>query len=93
LALADYAGSYDNPCYGKLTIAAEQGGQLVMTLGPKATKFLLTHYHGDTFFFTTQGEMQTGLSGAVFKLDGKKIVSLTLNAYDVEGPGVFERLP
>jgi len=93
LKIADYAGSYDNPCYGQLMIAEDKDGQLVMTLGPKATKFPLTHYTGDTFFFTTQGEMQTGLSGAVFKLDGQKIVSVTLNAYDIEGPGVFERTP
>jgi hypothetical protein len=64
-----------------------------MTLGPRSARFPLTHYRGDTFYFATQGEMQTGLSGAEFRCDAQGVLTLTLNAYNKEGLGVFMRRP
>ncbi|MFO0899396.1 MAG: serine hydrolase [Pirellulales bacterium] len=92
LPLGDFAGRYANECYGELEVALE-GDVLVMTLGPRAAPFPLTHYRGDTFFFATQGEMQTGPSGAEFRRDAQGVLSLTLNAYNKEGLGVFVRQP
>lgn len=92
LPLRDFAGTYANECYGKLEVARE-GDALVMTLGPRSARFPLTHYRGDTFFFATQGEMQTGLSGAEFRCDSQGVLTLTLNAYNKDGLGVFMRRP
>ncbi len=90
--LPSYAGAYANPFYGDLQIDLVDGA-LHMTLGPKHVEFPLTHYSGDTFYFTTQGEMQSGLSGAVFARDGAGDFSATLNAYNKEGLGRFVRKP
>jgi hypothetical protein len=93
LPLDRYAGAYVNRVYGDLKIELKEGAGIVMTLGPKAVQFPLTHYRANTFFFTTQGEMQTGLSGATFQSAAGGALSVTLNAYDKDGLGVFVRKP
>jgi len=92
LPLSEFTGTYANECYGELAVALE-GSSLVMTLGPRAARLPLTHYRGNTFSFATQGEMQTGLSGAEFRRDAQGEMTLTLNAYNKEGLGVFLRAP
>ncbi|MET9963275.1 serine hydrolase [Streptomyces sp. NPDC006326] len=64
-----YTGTYDNPYYGKLTVAADPGGSggLVLSLGPKPLRYPLTHYDGDTFSFETSGENAVGRTGVTFK--------------------------
>jgi CubicO group peptidase (beta-lactamase class C family) len=90
--LTGYVGTYANEVYGDLKVQLEGDG-LVMTLGPRAARFPLTHYRADTFYFTTQGEMQSGPSGAVFERRAGGELSLTLHAYNRDGLGVFERKP
>jgi hypothetical protein len=88
-----YIGTYANPHYGPLVVS-EQGGKLVMTMGPATgpTTFPLAAYDGDTFSFPTIGENANGLSGAAFTVgpDGKAS-SVSLEYYDQTGLGTFRR--
>ncbi|MFE3447116.1 serine hydrolase [Nocardia sp. NPDC059180] len=87
--LPTYAGTYANPYYGPATIT-EVGGALTLTLGPDNMSFPLTHWDGDTFVFTPPGENATQgtVSKATFEGD-----QLTLEYYDKEGLGTFDREP
>ncbi|MCC0099088.1 serine hydrolase [Streptomyces flavotricini] len=62
-----YTGTYVSPYYGKLTVTADPGGGLTLSLGPKPMRFPLTHYDGDTFSYVTAGENAVGRTGVVFK--------------------------
>ncbi len=92
-ALTAYAGNYDSPYYGPLTVAVTDG-KLQMSMGPTAapTTFPLTAYDGDTFTFASIGENAAGTSGAVFKpgADGRPD-TVTLTFYDQRGLGTFTR--
>ena len=89
-----YVGTYANPYYGRLTVAAD-GDDLTMAMGPgdRSTTFPLTHYAGDTFTFETIGENANGLAGAAFTLDpdGGMAVTVRLDFYDRTGLGTFTR--
>lgn len=89
-ALADYAGTYASPVYGLLRVKAV-GMRLEMELGPGRMRLPLLPYDGDWFYFRTKGEGQTGLSGAVFRGDGGRVTSVTLNCLDKQGLGTFRR--
>jgi CubicO group peptidase (beta-lactamase class C family) len=96
-ALDTYAGTYGNAYYGPLTVTTANG-ELGMSLGPKHTKFRLTHYDGDRFSFRTVGENATGLSGVTFKVGsgspgsgGSKASRVTVEAWDHDGLGTFTR--
>ncbi|MBN6051543.1 DUF3471 domain-containing protein, partial [Nonomuraea sp. RK-328] len=67
-----YTGVYANGFYGPLTVA-EEGGGLVMRLGPKPLRLPLRHYAGDTFAYRTPGENSVGLDGVRFTVgaDGR----------------------
>jgi CubicO group peptidase (beta-lactamase class C family) len=88
-----YAGTYDNPYYGPLTVTAD-GDALTMSMGPqdRPTLFPLTHYSGDVFTFVSIGENANGLAGAIFTLgpDGTAS-SVRLDFYDRTGLGTFTR--
>ncbi|MFE2480072.1 serine hydrolase [Streptomyces sp. NPDC059389] len=62
-----YTGTYVSPYYGKLTVTANPGGGLTLSLGPKPMRFPLTHYDGDTFSYVTTGENAVGRTGVFFK--------------------------
>lgn len=85
--LATYSGTYGNSYWGAAQVT-EQDGQLVLTLGPDADPRPLTHWDGDTFTFTVTNENAAPgtVSKAVFTDD-----SLTLEYYDEDGLGRFER--
>jgi CubicO group peptidase (beta-lactamase class C family) len=91
--LGAYVGTYDNPYYGPLTVAAD-GDALTMSMGPqdRPTLFPLTHYSGDVFTFESIGENANGLAGAIFTLgpDGTAS-SVRLDFYDRTGLGTFTR--
>ncbi|WP_328297757.1 serine hydrolase [Streptomyces sp. NBC_00435] len=61
-----YTGTYENPYYGKLTVAATGTGGLTLSLGPEPMVFPLTHYDGDTFSYETAGENAVGRTGVTF---------------------------
>lgn len=84
-----YTGRYTNDLYGPLTIT-EHDGKLSFTVGPSG-RFALQHYSGDEFFFRTVGEDESGLSGAIFTVDGDTATSLVINAWNAEKLGTFER--
>jgi CubicO group peptidase (beta-lactamase class C family) len=92
-SLDAYAGTYANPYYGPLTVAAD-GAALTMSMGPpeQPTTFPLTHYAGDTFTFESIGENGNGLGGAIFTVDpAGTATSVRLDFYDQEGLGTFTR--
>ncbi|MFD5547075.1 serine hydrolase [Streptomyces goshikiensis] len=82
-----YTGTYDNPYYGKLTVAANPDGSgLTLSLGPKPLKFPLTHYDGDVFSFETAGENAVGRTGVTFA-DG----TVRVEYLDANHLGTFTR--
>lgn len=59
--LLDYAGTYNNRCFGaaKVTVAGEH---LELALGPGKVQWVLTHWEGDVFSYLTR----PGVSGRSF---------------------------
>ena len=68
-ALSAYEGRYDNDLYGPVTVSAS-GGDLSFSAGPAEQDFPLHHYSEDDFYFSTVGEDDSGLSGAIFAGSG-----------------------
>lgn len=90
-AATAYTGTYHSDFWGDLVVREGSGG-LEFTIGPGGLVFPLSHYTGDTFFFTQQGESATGTSGLVFGGSPGRAGTLTVNAWNVPaGPGVFTR--
>ena len=88
---AAYAGTFHSDFWGDLVVREGSGG-LEMAIGPGGLVFPLSHYTGDTYFFTTRGESATGTTGLVFTGPPGRAGSLTVNAWNVPaGPGVFTR--
>ncbi|MGY4961650.1 serine hydrolase [Streptomyces sp. 900105245] len=90
-AATAYTGSYGNPYFGPVTVAADSAGRLSMTLGPQKMMFPLTHYTGDTFSYRTRGENAAGLSGVTFHLDSGRATSVTVEHLNANGLGTFRR--
>ncbi len=89
-ANAAYVGRYSNKLYGPLTVS-EHAGALRFTAGPAGERFVLKHYSGDEFFFTTTGEDESGYSGATFSVAGNRVRALTISAWNKEQLGTFVR--
>ena len=86
-----YTGTYANDYYGPMTVS-DQGGKLVMQLGPKKQRFVLHHYNGDTFSYSTTGEMAVGLSGVTFTVgSGGHADKVRVENLDTSGLGTFTR--
>jgi len=88
-----YVGNYTNEYFGTLTISEQDGG-LVAALGPDGAYTVgLDPWTGDTFSFVPTGEnAPTGsLSSATFSRTGDSISSLTLEFFDHQGLGTWER--
>ncbi|PTR30368.1 CubicO group peptidase (beta-lactamase class C family) [Rhodococcus sp. OK519] len=85
--LPDYVGSYANDYFGAAQVS-ERDGRLVLTMGPKGLAFPLTHWDGDVFTFTPDGENAPAgtISSATFAGD-----TLTLEFFDSDGLGTFTR--
>ncbi|TWT55506.1 serine hydrolase [Allorhodopirellula solitaria] len=86
--LSTYAGTYDNDYYGRMTVD-HSSGTLVMTLGPKAMKFVLTPYDGNVFLFTPPGENSVGPTGITFDVEDGRAFSATSEFYDMTGLGTW----
>ncbi|MFD3566084.1 serine hydrolase [Streptomyces sp. NPDC058671] len=82
-----YTGTYANDYFGPLTVA-EEGGGLVLRLGPEPQSYRLTHYDGNTFSFPTRGENAVGPTGVTFSPDGRTV---RVEYLDQEGLGTFTR--
>lgn len=93
-ALADtaYAGVYANDYYGPAEVTQTTSG-LVLTLGPDATAFPLTHWDGNEFTWIAPGENSPGPSLITFTVSPEGTASsLTIDALDEVPPlGTFTR--
>lgn len=85
--LSTYVGQYTNRYWGPVTVT-EGHDALAMTLGPRHQQFGLTHYDGDTFTFTLQGENapEGTISKATFTKD-----AVELEYFDHDKLGRFTR--
>ncbi|MFC4123956.1 serine hydrolase [Nocardia rhizosphaerae] len=85
--LSTYPGSYANEYWGPAVIS-EDGGELVLTIGPAQQRYPLRHWDGDTFAFEPSGENAPpgSVSSARFTDDG-----LVLDYFDENGLGTFTR--
>jgi CubicO group peptidase (beta-lactamase class C family) len=91
LALSAYTGTYKNEYFGPLTLV-EENKRLVVLIGPKKMRFLLTHWSRDVFYLDTQGENATGKSPVIFTIDAKGGArQLTIDAFNEFGLGVFSK--
>ncbi|MCX4777299.1 serine hydrolase [Streptomyces sp. NBC_01264] len=83
-----YTGTYDNPYYGKATVAATSRGKLTLSLGPEPMVFPLTPYDGDTFSYETTGENAVGRTGVFFSPADR---TLRIEHLDADHLGTFTR--
>ncbi|MFF3213915.1 serine hydrolase [Streptomyces sp. NPDC002886] len=83
-----YTGTYDNPYYGKATVAATSEGKLTLSLGPEPMVFPLTHYDGDTFSYETTGENAVGRTGVFFSPADRTV---RIEHLDADHLGTFTR--
>lgn len=91
-ALSQYVGHFDNAYYGAAEIRQADGG-LSLTLGPKAMRFAMTHWDGDTFAFSPVGEAELVDSRAsvVFTMDKNAATGFDIKFYDDAGQGRWTR--
>jgi CubicO group peptidase (beta-lactamase class C family) len=85
--LSSYVGVYNNEFWGPATVS-ERDGTLQFTLGPRGDTFPLSHWDGDTFTFTLQGENAAPgtISRATFAGN-----TLALEYFDDNKLGTFTR--
>jgi CubicO group peptidase (beta-lactamase class C family) len=92
LSLASYAGNFDNSFFGPIEIA-DDGGKLLLKLGPKKMPFALPHWDRDVFVYQPTGEMAGGPSGVVFTVGpDQKSARVLIENLNVHGQGTFERV-
>ena len=93
LPAASYAGTYRNDFVGD-AVVAEEGGKLVLKLGPKRKAYALSHYDRDTFTYQPEGEMAAGPSGVTFRVGPDRVAdAVTVENLDVHGSGTLTRVP
>jgi CubicO group peptidase (beta-lactamase class C family) len=93
LPAASYTGTYRNDFVGE-AVVAEDGGKLVLKLGPTRRAYPLTHFDRDTFTYQPEGEMAAGPSGVTFRIGpGRAAAAVTVENLDVHGSGTLTRLP
>ncbi|MGW0182030.1 serine hydrolase [Nocardia sp. NPDC003345] len=86
--LDTYTGVYGNDYYGPATVAADDEGALLLTLGPGRVTVPLRHWEGDTFVFSPNGESANPGTVSQARFDGDR---LWLEFYDTGGLGTFTR--
>jgi len=86
---AYYAGTYQNPFYGPITITPD----LRLLIGPHPNDYPLTHWDGSVFSFFPTGENAVGITAATFAPNpaGTRAGSVTLEYYNDDVLGVFTR--
>lgn len=91
LRLSAYTGKYANDFFGTIELA-ENGGSLILRLGPKPIEFPLRHWERDAFIYQPTGESAGGPSGVRFSIapDGQADRVLIENL-DIHGQGAFSR--
>jgi CubicO group peptidase (beta-lactamase class C family) len=91
LPFSAYTGTYANGYVGEAAVT-EEGGELVLTLGPEGAKrYPLRHFDRDTFVYAFSSEAPTVLSSAVFAIGSdQNAATLTLDDFSA-GNGVLTR--
>jgi CubicO group peptidase (beta-lactamase class C family) len=93
LPAASYVGAYRNDFVGDAAVT-EEGGTLVLRLGPGRRAFPLAHYDRDTFTYQPEGEMAAGRSGVTFRVGPDRVAdAVTVENLDVHGAGTLARVP
>lgn len=87
-----YLGKYRNDFFGDIEVK-EQGGKMVMVLGPKKLVAELKHYNRDTFTYETTGENSVGKSGVTFLVGpGPHASEMFVEHLNDAGEGTFKLL-
>lgn len=91
-ALEDYVGRYDNAYFGPAEIR-EEGGRLVLIIGPEDIAFHLEHWDDDTFSFAPQGENAPAGSVASirFTVDGRETAEFVIDYLDTNSLARWKR--
>ena len=91
LALASYAGRYQNAVYGTIDLTV-QNGALEISIGPKKFKVTLDHIDKNTFAVSLP-EFTNDFGTAEFDVEAPaKVISLTLSNLNNDGCGVFKKI-
>lgn len=85
--LSSYSGNYANDYWGPATVT-EIGGRLSVTVGPRPHTYQLTHWDGDVFTFSLEGENAPPGSVSKASFDGD---TLTLEVLDDDEMGTFTK--
>jgi CubicO group peptidase (beta-lactamase class C family) len=92
LPLSAYAGTYSNDYFGAIEIV-EQGGGLVLHMGPQQRPFPLRHFDRDIFTQEAMPEPPAPRAGVVFSVGPEGTAhTVVLEAYD-DTAGTFARVP
>jgi len=91
LPAAAYVGVYENSYAGPVEVV-EEGGGLVLRLGPEPSAFALTHFDRDVFTWAIDLEPPAPLTGATFVVGpGGTASALLLDYFAGNGQGRFSR--
>jgi hypothetical protein len=72
---------------------AEDGGSLLLRMGPKKKSYRLRPWGRDVFLYQPTGEMAGGLSGVIFHLGpNRKAAGVLIENLNVHGQGTFARI-
>lgn len=85
-------GEYENDVFGRMTVSAKDKN-LIITLGPNKTKFILSHWNGNMFMASIP-EMPDGEGGFIlFHADPEgNAESVEIDALNKGGIGIFKRV-
>ncbi|MCX5046531.1 serine hydrolase [Aldersonia sp. NBC_00410] len=89
-----YMGTYANDYVGPATVS-ENGGQLILTIGPKHMQFPLTHWDGSVFTMIPSGENAPdgSIAKVTFEMNGDTASAVELEHFDEDGMGTLGRQP
>jgi CubicO group peptidase (beta-lactamase class C family) len=90
-----YTGLYTNAYYGDAEVTQDEGGALVLMLGPGKRPFELTHLDRDAFTFDFLGlgdEGEHAVLASFGSANGTEADRLTIDLLDTNGQGTFTRV-
>jgi CubicO group peptidase (beta-lactamase class C family) len=91
LPFGAYTGTYHSSFFGDIEVA-EDGGSLVLRMGPKKKSYRLRPWDRDVFLYQPTGEMAGGLAGVIFRLGpDRKAAGVLVENLNVHGQGMFAR--
>ena len=89
-----YTGLYANDYYGDAEVTQDEGGALVLMLGPDKRPFELRHLDRDAFVFDFVGLGDEGNRpglASFASIDGTSAATLTIDFLNATGQGTFTR--